>query len=459
MAVTLRSGLNRQLTHAEMDENFRPLAEAFNSSAQVERGFWPDQETTQIWRLRDRVFIGDAADATGNRNGTQGTWPLDGSTGDGANWIPRDTTLLATSSRGLIAIAGMSRVSDKTVSPPTECIGVAGHVLADGSTSAHALYGDAIWESGSVIFGLEVAVKNRNTDVTCDAYSTSTGGGAIGLHIGTGDDAYGGVATANCTAAVNITGGASGNATTWNRGIRVVANSLTRDGNNRAYAMTMGQKTALEWMVSTGESAAYIRSDNATTGTTTHLVFEAGALSYYDVAEKRIFRASAASSGVNNFRILNAATTSYPQLSAEGDDTNIGMFFVAKGSAPFRFMTSGGLTKEELRVGGNVVDPVNFIHIYGQASTGPPVILAAGSDTNIDVRIMGKGTGGARLDDGAGAAKVRVNTTGIGFFATTPVAKQTIGAALSEAGAETNTNLATRINEIRTALINYGLAA
>jgi hypothetical protein len=47
----------------------------------------------------------------------------------------------------------------------------------------------------------------------------------------------------------------------------------------------------------------------------------------------------------------------------------------------------------------------------------------------------------------------------LGFFNKTPVIQQTVGAALSTGGAETNTNLATRINDLRTALINIGLVA
>ena len=53
--------------------------------------------------------------------------------------------------------------------------------------------------------------------------------------------------------------------------------------------------------------------------------------------------------------------------------------------------------------------------------------------------------------------RLELNNTGIGFFGATPVARPTVGAALSTGGSETNTNLATRINDIRTALINLGL--
>ncbi len=40
--------------------------------------------------------------------------------------------------------------------------------------------------------------------------------------------------------------------------------------------------------------------------------------------------------------------------------------------------------------------------------------------------LHGQGTGGVNLLDGGLASKFRVNTTGIGFFATTPAAKPTV---------------------------------
>jgi hypothetical protein len=47
----------------------------------------------------------------------------------------------------------------------------------------------------------------------------------------------------------------------------------------------------------------------------------------------------------------------------------------------------------------------------------------------------------------------------LGFFNATPIIRPSVGAALSTGGSETNANLATRINDIRTALINLGLVS
>ena len=85
---------------------------------------------------------------------------------------------------------------------------------------------------------------------------------------------------------------------------------------------------------------------------------------------------------------------------------------------------------------------------------GSTLLNALGTPANINLGIFVKGTGTGTLSDGNSATKVGWNNSGIGFFATTPIAKPTIAAAGTDAA--TTQTLA---NSIRTILINYGLAA
>lgn len=101
----------------------------------------------------------------------------------------------------------------------------------------------------------------------------------------------------------------------------------------------------------------------------------------------------------------------------------------------------------------------NYTLISSQAPGTNPLLQSTGGDANSSQAIRGSGTGCVVLQSGDAANKMQVNTTGIGFFNATPVAKQRVGGALNTGGTETNTNLATRINDLRAALINYGLAA
>lgn len=71
--------------------------------------------------------------------------------------------------------------------------------------------------------------------------------------------------------------------------------------------------------------------------------------------------------------------------------------------------------------------PTEYIAVQG-ATDGNPIVRASASDggaANRSVIILGGGTGGVRLRDGGNATKFEVNTTGVGFYATTPAAQST----------------------------------
>lgn len=155
--------------------------------------------------------------------------------------------------------------------------------------------------------------------------------------------------------------------------------------------------------------------------------------------------------GAHRFTWYNAAGNGVFNLLCSATDTvgwNLnrinGGLQIAAGTQAFLFSSAAS--------------PANGLTFATTAAAGTPSVSATGTDTNISGLLQGKGTGGWVFKDGSAATKFSYNTTGIGFFNTAPVARQTVGAALSTGGSETNTNLATRINEIRAALIAYGLA-
>ena len=88
---------------------------------------------------------------------------------------------------------------------------------------------------------------------------------------------------------------------------------------------------------------------------------------------------------------------------------------------------------------------------------GDVAIGVRGSSANSSVSIGGKGSAGVKLRDGATGLKIQINTTGLGFFAATPVARQTAPVALAVDGSATNAAMAAAINTLGTNLKNYGL--
>lgn len=119
---------------------------------------------------------------------------------------------------------------------------------------------------------------------------------------------------------------------------------------------------------------------------------------------------------VNRLSIRGAVTNGRPRLRSVGSDTNIGMDFLAKGNGPFIFASNG---VEQFRIAGSTGPEI----LQAGAGVNVGTLSVRGAATNADVALLGKGTGGVRIQSGDGTMKIRVNNTGIGFNASTPIAK------------------------------------
>lgn len=140
----------------------------------------------------------------------------------------------------------------------------------------------------------------------------------------------------------------------------------------------------------------------------------------------------------NRVSIRGGAASSPPIISAKGSDTNINLEVRGKGTGRVQFVNNGATNFEA----GSVNQPD---YLRANAGTGGGQLTAQGTSSNVDVVLVGKGTGGVRLQDGAATTVIRVNTTGLGFFGATPAAKPT-GVAVTAAG-------------IHAALVTLGLIA
>jgi hypothetical protein len=111
------------------------------------------------------------------------------------------------------------------------------------------------------------------------------------------------------------------------------------------------------------------------------------------------FIVSATASQVNYLQANGSATGNGLQLQALGSDTNIDLNITTKGTGAVKFNTGGG---EQLRV-SNTASAVNYVQVTGAATTGVPIISSQGSDTNIGIRLVSKGTGNIALTSGNNA--------------------------------------------------------
>ncbi len=135
---------------------------------------------------------------------------------------------------------------------------------------------------------------------------------------------------------------------------------------------------------------------------------------------------------VNRFEIQPAPTGFAPTWRSRGSDTDVGMGFDTQGAGGFTF-SSHSFNAFELQIfAGNAAA---WLGIASHATD--PFIVSQGA-TDSTVYIGGKGTGGVKLVDGGTAIKFQCNTTGIGFYATSPVAKPTISGSVGGNAAVTS---------------------
>lgn len=119
----------------------------------------------------------------------------------------------------------------------------------------------------------------------------------------------------------------------------------------------------------------------------------AGFIADADGNEQLQFNASA--SAVNHIAIQNGAAGLAPSISAVGDDTNITLYVKGKGTGS---MVIADGNSAQIIEGTGVSSAVNYTVISNSATGNPISLSAAGSDTNIDVNIVPKGTGKLKVN-------------------------------------------------------------
>lgn len=126
-----------------------------------------------------------------------------------------------------------------------------------------------------------------------------------------------------------------------------------------------------------------------------------------DTAGNELVKVTATASAVNEITVSNAATSGVPTIDATGDDASIPIQVRGKGTGAVYL---GQVTCQGVALNGDqpILDSVNNelikftkaatavneITVANAATGNAPAISATGEDTNIDLSLAGKGTGG-----------------------------------------------------------------
>jgi hypothetical protein len=116
-------------------------------------------------------------------------------------------------------------------------------------------------------------------------------------------------------------------------------------------------------------------------------------------------------SAVNYVQVTGGATTAAPVISSQGSDGNIALSFVSKGTARHNFFNNGATSSRQFAVGtSGITSAVNFLNVDGSVAGIALPMQAQGTDTNISMAFQPKGTGA--IDLAAGSKGVNISNGG-----------------------------------------------
>jgi hypothetical protein len=103
-----------------------------------------------------------------------------------------------------------------------------------------------------------------------------------------------------------------------------------------------------------------------------------------------------------NFVQVTGAATGNPGvcfISAQGSDTNISLAFVNKGTGAFSWFNGATTGSRLFRVNGGATNMANHLQIDAAAAGSAPTLSVGSlsSDTNVDLALTPKGTGNVRF--------------------------------------------------------------
>lgn len=156
-------------------------------------------------------------------------------------------------------------------------------------------------------------------------------------------------------------------------------------------------------------------------------------IDFKDKAGSTIFRLSQTASAVNWLTLSNAATGSGITVGTSGSDTNVPLTLVTQGTAALNLQSSYiGLVNDQYITDSSAneylkftksASAVNEVTLNNAATGSAPGFVATGSDSNINIKYLGKGTGRAQIGSSG-------SNTGLSIFYSDK--EQTHTAALSQ---------------------------
>jgi hypothetical protein len=204
-------------------------------------------------------------------------------------------------------------------------------------------------------------------------------------------------------------GGGSGASAYATVGSPVIFRSLAGNGSaaqSMSFHSSSGESLRVATSTTGGTSANFVTISGGSTGNGPRVISDGsdgniflgfvtkgtGAFQFITNNASEQMRVSHTASAVNYVQVTGAPTTGVPIISGQGSDTNVSIAFVTKGTGAYNFWNNGGTSFRNVRIDGSI-QAVNYLDLYGNIASNAPSIRVGGSDTNIDLSLTPKGTG------------------------------------------------------------------
>jgi hypothetical protein len=208
-------------------------------------------------------------------------------------------------------------------------------------------------------------ISAQGSDTNADLNATSKGSGVVNLNTGAGTQ------------------------------VRIIDSGGT--AVNRIHLQ--GQATGFLPVIASRGSDTNLGMSYSTQGTGGHDFYTAG------TSFTQQLKVAHTASAVNYVQATGAATTTRPQISSQGSDSNIGLTISSKGNRSIGFATNNAQNFEI----ASVASTVNYPSVGGSVAGSAPYYSVVGTDTNIDLNLTPKGTGNVRFGTHTGTADTAVS--------------------------------------------------
>lgn len=298
-------------------------------------------------RLNDKLLVGQGATRwtgqdTADAQLGYGSWLTDeigpGGTTSMRYLLVNGTVVAASETSGVGApygIVGAVRGPDGVDN--NQSIGICGFASGHGTSGSCLVNGgyfEAVKRPGSNAYatGAEFEATNLNSTPISfiSPYAPFTQGMTGSISAGAG----GGVATNPTSYPVDFGLHLFYNGSTFRTGIIIDDDALKQDGSGFQHAIAMPVNAKVEWFFGTNETdvGAAIYSQVSNTAGAKSLRAGNGAWQFLNTAGKADFQINTTASSVNQINVTPNVAGSPPIVSAAGDDTNISLVLAPKGT-------------------------------------------------------------------------------------------------------------------------------